>query len=263
MIFFLLIFLIFSFSPLEVQGQQFLVPAYFNSSSDWSLLRETVRQVPVTAIFNPNSGPGDNRDEALVFVLQEFRHSGGKAIGYVSTSYGTRNEADILRDIDRYHQWYSLDGFFIDEMASNASSVDLYRRLYRYIKGRSSGYQVVGNPGTSVPEIYLSDPCADVLVIFENENPENYRLDSWMSRYPKSVAALFHNVNAVEGMKSILRSVVASGAEYIYITSERLPNPWSRLPNYWNSEIEELMRFKKPSLGIQPQDFFPGSCTLQ
>src|SRR3954454_10873476 len=94
---------------------QLLVPSYFypaGPGDDWSRMNAAASQVSLTAILNPASGPGTAVDSQYVAALSSLHSSGGNAIGYVSTSYGSRPIATVESDIDKYMSWYSVDGIF-------------------------------------------------------------------------------------------------------------------------------------------------------
>lgn len=76
----------------------------------------------------------------------------------------------MLQDIDAYLSFYSLDGFFIDEMANDNSNLTItyYQSIYQHIKNLSNDYSVNVNPGANVPENFVSIPLADTFVLFEN-----------------------------------------------------------------------------------------------
>ncbi|KAF1029743.1 MAG: hypothetical protein GAK40_00343 [Burkholderia plantarii] len=159
----------------SAQAADLVVPAYFYPSGTgataWSTLATNAASVPITAIVNPNSGPGTAVDPAYTSAIAKVRAAGGKVIAYVHTSYGSRSLSDVTADINRYLAYYTVDGFFIDEMANDSTTahVQYYQSLYNYIKGLSANYQVVNNPGANLPEIYASLPVADRFVVYEDQ----------------------------------------------------------------------------------------------
>ena len=91
-----------------------VVPAYFYPGSLWTSMNSAAGRVLLVAIMNPNSGPGAAQNPDYVAAVNAMRASGGKVIGYVSTSYATRGTNAVLTDIDRYFSWYAVDGIFLD-----------------------------------------------------------------------------------------------------------------------------------------------------
>ena len=76
----------------------------------------------------------------------------------------------MLDDIDQYDDWYNVDGIFVDEMANTgpAERLDYYRDIYNHVKAINPNWEVMGNPGTTTIEQYLTWPTADRLMVFEN-----------------------------------------------------------------------------------------------
>src|SRR5438874_13108496 len=149
-----------------------LVPAYFSPAPGgyWSALNQAADRVPLIAIMNPNNGPATSVDSNYTSAVNALREAGGRVIGYVYTSYTARPLTEVKADIDRYHAFYMIDGFFVDEMTndSDAGHLAYYEDLYQYIKAKQSSDLVVGNPGINTPASYLLRPTVDALVTFEN-----------------------------------------------------------------------------------------------
>lgn len=229
---------------------ELLVPAYFYPAGSgltyWNQLAASALRAPVTAILNPNSGPGAAVDPAYVSVTTNLRNAGGKVIGYVHTSYGARPLAAVTQDILAYRDMYAVDGFFIDEMGNDGSSSSLnyYSAVHDYIKALNPAYRVVGNPGTTTREIYLSRPTADAVVVFE-DNYRAYRRyspDAWNAAYPSArLGHLVHTTSDLNAARNALNLAIQRNAGLFYATSDKLlPNPWDSLPSYWNGLVTEV-----------------------
>ncbi len=134
--------------------------------------------------------PGSAQDANYVAAIAQIHAAGGKVIGYVSSAYATRSLSAVVQDISTYLSFYSVDGFFIDEMTSDSDTthIQYYQSVYNYIKGLSSAYAVTGNPGTGIPELYASLPVADQFVVFENSAAQyaSYAPQAWQASYPTS-----------------------------------------------------------------------------
>lgn len=230
-----------------------MVPAYFSPAdvSYWDELNSAAKQVPLVVIINPDSGPGATRNETYVHVLSKLHQAGGKAIGYIHTSYGERPFADVKREIDLYLSFYAVDGFFIDEMTSdeNTDHLNYYASTYQYIKSRNPVYIVTGNPGTNTREDYLKKPTDDSLMIFE-DNSTNYPAFSpakWVAKYPATqFVHLPYNVATSATMTNYMELAVNRNANWIYITDDTLPNPYNTLPSYWTNEVALVKSLNNP-----------------
>ncbi|WP_370650778.1 spherulation-specific family 4 protein [Caballeronia sp. SL2Y3] len=221
-----------------------VVPSYFyptKSAADWNSLAASASRVSTTAILNPNSGPGTSADANYAAAIAKLHAAGGKVIGYVSTSYAGRPLSAVVADINMYVSLYNVDGFFIDEMTADCqtSHVQFYQSVYNYIKGLKATYSVMGNPGTTIPEVYASLPTADQFVVFEG-NAKNYakfQPASWQAAYPKSrFVHIVYNASAAQ-MPGVLAYARTHGAGGVYVTSLTLPNPYKGLPACWNDEV--------------------------
>src|SRR5262245_59344241 len=112
--------------------------------------------VPVLIILNPSDGPGASANADYQNAIELFQGAGGRVLGYVPTTNGTRPEADVKADIDKWRGFYPFtDGIFLDEMPYDTgpggvgtSYVDLYKRYTDYCHGLGFN-PVVGNPGTN------------------------------------------------------------------------------------------------------------------
>ncbi|MBI0330504.1 spherulation-specific family 4 protein [Burkholderia plantarii] len=232
----------------SAQAADLVVPAYFYPSGSgataWNTLATNAASVPLTAIVNPNSGPGTAADPAYTGAIKKLRAAGGKVIAYVHTSYGARSLSDVTADINKYLAFYTVDGFFIDEMANDSTTahVQYYQSLYNYIKGLSPNYQVVNNPGANLPEIYASLPVADRFVVYEDKqtNYAGFVPAAWQAVYGASrFIHIVYNATSSQ-LTGDLQFAVASGAGGVYITSLKLPNPYNGLPSYWSQEVSAV-----------------------
>lgn len=235
----------------EAQAGKILVPAYFYPSADpslsyWDELTAAAAHVGITAIMNPDNGPGAAANPDYTLAVDALRRAGGQVIGYVHSTYGSRAIDLVKADIDRYAAFYAVDGFFIDEMSNQSSELAYYQALHDHIKGLSPAYRVFGNPGIGTLESYLS--IADTLVTFEGPpatsalTPYGYDIhgepDAWARAYPaERFGHLIHGVAGASAMQRLLVLAASRNAGYVYITDDVLPNPWDTLPAYWRAEI--------------------------
>src|SRR4051794_28902827 len=151
-----------------------LVPAYFYPTwwvgSAWDDLNAAATRIPIEAIMNPNSGPGDGLNLDYLVAVRSLHASGGKVIGYVSTGYGSRPAVEVIAEVSSYLEWYGVDGVFLDEMGNQFGLLD-YPQLYASINGmaaaRGVDLHVVGNPGIPFAQVEAYLRAADTLVIFE------------------------------------------------------------------------------------------------
>ncbi|MGB3448993.1 MAG: spherulation-specific family 4 protein [Giesbergeria sp.] len=241
---------------------EILVPAYFypSTGSAWNALAASAAAHPsvaITAIMNPNNGIFNSADANFSRATTQFVDAGGTVLGYVYTRYGkgSRSTTDIKANIDKYLQFYGrerISGFFLDEMASEASKLDFYREIYRYIKAIDPSLRVVGNPGM-VPAAEFAG-VADTLVSFEGTAAEYQKYDprtqnAWLYTYAnKAQAMLIHNTASCSAMQTAVQAaasarnnaglVYATEREFNYTTG--VGNPWAALPVYWEALVQTV-----------------------
>lgn len=98
--------------------RQVIAPTYFyptGGSDGWS--RIVMAAVYMHAVLlNPNSGSGQQQDQAFLDVARQSQAAGMKVLGYVDSAYGARAIQDIVHEFQAYSSWYNVDGFFMDDM---------------------------------------------------------------------------------------------------------------------------------------------------
>ena len=247
-----LVWLLISFNAHAVN---ILLPAYFYPSSDpnqsfWDEMTAAAGQVGITAIMNPDNGPGSSVNSDYTTAVDVFRAAGGKVVGYAHTSYGARSQADVLSEVASYASFYNIDGIFLDEMSNTSVDFAYYQSLYSSIKSTNPGYRIFGNPGTNTLESYLT--AADVLVTFENQTGyDTFTPDTWTNNYTADhFAHLLYNVNDKAAMLAYVALAADRNVGYLYITNDILTNPWDTLPQYWNAEVSAVSSIPEPSSGL-------------
>jgi len=231
---------------------ELLVPAYFYPADDgaasWQALAAAAPGVGITAILNPDSGPGAVLDPAYGSVVSGLQAAGGRVIGYVHTAYGTRSATAVQTEISRYYALYGVDGIFIDEMSNDAAKLGYYRSLRDYIRGLDADGYIVGNPGTQTAEGYLA--TADLLVTFESPAAEyaGYEADAWtQSQDASRFAHLVYEVPDAAAMQVTIARARAMNVGHVYVTDDDISNPWDRLPSYWPAEVAAVAAVPEPS----------------
>jgi len=215
-----------------------LIPSYFSDTESW---RQLGAEHPgaLVAILNPASGPGAVADPTYLALDQRARRAGVRVLGYVSTSYANRPLDQVLSDMDKYRSWYGVDGFFLDEAPADPQLGYYLAARQHALRGR--GQLVVVNPGLPPSRSYMQ--AADIVVTFEGApaaQRTNHAL-GWMRAYPpERFAHLVYSVPTVSQMTTAVDQALAAHAGNVFVTSENLPNPWSRLPRYLTAERRML-----------------------
>ncbi|STX51679.1 Spherulation-specific family 4 [Legionella busanensis] len=225
-------------------SQKIAVPSYFypctgTANCYWDQL---IKGAPTAniALINPFNGPGSTKDPAYAAQVVRSHNAGQSVLGYVYTSYGQRSLTAIRADINRYYNWYQVDGIFFDEgFSENCTKFTYYQNLNNYVKAKGGKAITIVNFGTSTPECYIN--TTDILVTFEsNYNAYlNWRPSGWETKYPAS--RFWHLLYATpySSLTNAISLTKQRHAGWVYITPDALPNPWDTLPGatYWAAEL--------------------------
>ena len=219
-------------------SQHIAIPAYFGIGPQWDQTVSLGSDSDVL-IVNVADGPGRQPRPDFRAAIQRARLSGARVVGYVYTQFGARDLQQVKSDIDRFNDWFGVDGVFVDNMGAQLNMLPYYRELHDYIKSTPGGF-IVANPGV-VPDPQYMD-IADVLVIFEGSY-DSYLTRAppdWVHEYPPQRFA--HLVYDTDGasMGDAVRLSASRNAGYVYVTDGKLPWNWQNLPNYWPAEVEAV-----------------------
>jgi hypothetical protein len=224
---------------------------YSPQSYIWDDVATANHTVPITAIINPDNGPGGAGPNAdYVHGMADLAAGGVTMIGYVSTGYGTRSLSAIEADIDLWASSFpGTSGIFLDEQSNDPTKLSFYQTLYSYIHTKPSLTKVIGNPGTNTPESFISAPTADTTVLFENGSGwSSYTTDGYVTNYPRSkFAAIVYNLSTAAQMQSAVELAAQRDFGYVFATNDHGANPYDTLPSYWTSEVSYVASVPEPS----------------
>lgn len=192
--------------------------------------------VPVLAVINPATGPGDAASAAHLEGIARLCDAGVKVIGYVPTAYGARDEADVRSDIDRWKSFYPrATGVFFDQQVRRSGSEDYYRRLAGYARSVGLDYSI-GNPGTNPAASYVG--VVDTILVYESPGmPALGTLARWQQGYPRQNFGVIPYGTAFDA--AYVKSVAAY-VGYIYLTDSQGPNPWDSVPQFFGDLLAAL-----------------------
>lgn len=217
---------------------QTLVPLYIYPSRvglvSWRAISNLNKLTPVTAIISPASGPGGPPNADYQSGMSLLQAGGVRMAGYIHTDYGSRGLASVKADINTYHQYFSLSGFFIDTVNNTLDTLNYYTELYSYIKSLNPNYRVILNPGTVINEAYLSAPAGDVVIVSEDYYSRwlSYPTPSYVSNYqPAQLGAIVHSTGSTTRLLNAMQLARKRNIGWFYATSLTMPDPWKRLPS--------------------------------
>ena len=220
------------------------VPLYINPAreggwEEWQRVidaKESHPSVPFVAAMNPANGVGAEKSSSFAEGVSRLQEAGITVIGYVATDYGERSPYLIKDEMLKYKAWYDVDGIMFDEMSNKPGHDSYYRELNSFAKSIGL-YYTKGNPGADVPESY-ADAADNIAIVEQAGMPSIASLAGWHTEYDKSKWTYCnYAINSVD------REAIAETAEYaglIYITDDVLPNPYDRLPSYFEELVETI-----------------------
>jgi Spherulation-specific family 4 len=225
-------------------GLGIVMPVYTETNWQFDAAYAAAEKVPFVAIINPNDGPGTSRLTSLRNFSNGIRARGGNVIGYINSYYGGLSWDEGEEQMNAYYSFYSVNGYFIDEVATNKYS------YYNTLRGRASGRYLVLNPGTNAPSSYSGISGG----IITYENPLWGDQSSPFLSYGNSLngsatlsGAIIYSTGTAASMRDCVDRAIAQGYDYIYVTDDGNPNPFDSVPSYWTEEINYIARSNLPA----------------
>lgn len=189
-------------------------------------------------IVNPDSGSGASRDARYAVRVDAARARGQVVYGYVDTDYARRARASVVADIVRHHAWFRVDGVFFDQVPGTADRLAYYSGLAETARAR--GLLVAFNMGQGNVDPGFAE-LADVLAVFEGPSPVHAaaRFPAWMHDAARRTRLwhLIFDAPDEHTLELALARAAAGPCEVVFVTDGSEPNPWCRLPAYWDREL--------------------------
>jgi len=223
------------------------VPAYFHPSGDnlsyWDDLVAAASKVPLIVVINPNSGPGEKLDPSYPPIIAKLAKTKAQLVGYISTSYAKVPLEKAKADITAWTKMYpEIQGFFLDEQTSDTEHVNHYRQLVAAAKAARPKGTVVANPGTQCDAAYFDKGGPDWICTFENSTPlADFKGDTISASANRRVG-LVHSLHPRAKLEPLLDHAESKQLGWIFLTDGIMPNPWDRLPSFWEKLVAEVAR---------------------
>ena len=235
----------------------YVYPANIHANAAYNRLMDIKRRhetVPMWVIVNPASGPGKQVDANYSKAIDRLIGSGCMVLGYVSTRYAKRSEADVRKDIDLWRKLYPrTQGLFFDEMISEDTEAgSKYQANLNRYAGEIGFWPTVANPGAETPGRYFAAEVADVIVVHEGDVwPKEERLaGDYFGGYadypPFTRAVLLYSQSAIDPQKL---KTARRHVRWIYVTEDvyrpgdpKANNPWDTLSKHLDELCDQLSR---------------------
>lgn len=269
---FLAVFALFSVFPAParaaVTNQSIAVPMYEYPTigTFWDDITGAGGGTVPFVIVNPASGPGVAADPIYTSEIAENTTDGIRSIGYVYSSYQTRNWQEVYDDIDDWYQLYpGISGIFIDLVEDNTAAELCYiAGLYNHVKNVHPNDLVILNPGTNINPTY--EPYGDIFM--NAENTLSVYQSSWSIMYPgwednpANQNRFWHAIHTADPVDytTALNLTRANNAGWVYITDDVMPNPYKVTPTYWSTEVSDVDALPDTVIPNRGKTQLPSGC---
>ena len=221
-----------------------VVPAYWDPDEQWQRIIADAPTVGMI-IFNPDNGSGTVTKPGYAAAIAQAQAKGIIVLGYVSTQYGARAEADIDADVNGYYSLYSPSGIYFAE-GPTADTCDTLQAEYQRLAtlARSHDSRAYVAIGTRFCPMFIT--FSDLMVEFAETYSmyQTYASPSWMPA--GSPGRFIHFVSEVPDANAsqVLSRAIDLGAGWVFTTDGTAPNPWGALPSYFDQEVTALRQLQ-------------------
>jgi len=245
-----------AWTPVLAQEQQaataecprLIVPAYFDPGPEWERVIAAAPAVEYV-ILNPNSGPGEAPDPALIELVRRAQEAGIKVVGYVYTDIGNEDPDVVKAQVRAYQEWYGVDGIHLDGVHNEARFIPYYRDIAEVIReggqpGVDGGEDLPGivilNPGYVPDEGYME--IADIIEVYEYfyDRYPGQDFPDWIEDYP--AARFAHVILDAPADEQALEMALALAEErnagYVFVTDQQPPSEYRVLPSFWDAQVD-------------------------
>ena len=217
-----------------VYNNDLIVPLYIPANdNEWNKILNYNGDKRLFVVINPNNGPGDNFSKDFAILINKLKQKNNVyVIGYVYSSYATRDLNAVKNDIDTWLVYYPLiDGIFIDE--TSTTSYSYYENLYNYIKARENRI-VILNPGTAVSNSYFN--IADKIFVIENtfDSLTNYTYSYTGINGYKACAIIYNIPTPSDAYYAKNYLVKDLNIKCLYLTANNPQTALFSMPTYFN-----------------------------
>jgi hypothetical protein len=187
-------------------------------------------------IINPNNGPGDYIDKHYIELLEFLNNTNIQSIGYIFTSYSSRDIDEIKNEIDFYSLNYpSISGIFFDEvLLENDDNNNYLIEISNYARSKNLKF-ITLNPGTNIPQKYFDIKYYDLIVTFEDyfdnfvQNKDiNYNKSNDITKQ----SLLVYGYPEQTIFKNEITKAINDNYDYLYLTTDGDSNPWDSIFNF-------------------------------
>ncbi|KAF3098528.1 hypothetical protein TWF102_006085 [Orbilia oligospora] len=267
--------------PSNSNGTSILFPLYiYPDPGCWDRVFTAVSKHPAqhfTFVINPNSGPGPEKfpDAEYTDAIAKLNvYKNVTLIGYVHTTYGTRDLTQVISEVERYAAWATypdldihVDGIFVDEapgeLGEGKINLGYLRTLHAHTKRafQEMGLQgyLVTNPGKIVPKALYD--YADNIVSYEASFKTMIFPDTLFTSSDKQMSAgtkidrqtvLIHSFDGGSRKQGeLVQMLVKKGIGEVYVTTcdpGKGEGDYSRYSEHWEDFVAEMEKANEAAL---------------
>ena len=229
---------------LAAGAPRMFVPTYVYPGPEWDRIIAAAPTVGIM-VADPADGPGTATDAAYLDAMSRAKQAGIMVLGYVTTTYGQRPSADVLKDVNTYYDLYRPSGIFLSEGPMDADCTAMEATFLAYANAaRARDPQAFVAIGTRYCPSYIY--FTDLIVLFARQETEyaTFQPATWMPG--RSADRFAHLISEVPGeaLEATLGRARTLGAGWVYVTDDALPNPWDQVPSYFDREVRIVSTLK-------------------
>ena len=229
-----------------VSHQRSIIPAFGVFYPNWPLVHSLPLDPYGIVIVNADNGPGLAVNSTLLTQVQALKSSGRTVLGYVTAGFLPSSQRTIQQVVDeavRFRSLYGVDGFFLDEVRPECTSVSSYATLASQIHSAAPG-PIVLNPGRNAGECLI--PYFDQIVNYEGPMSSylTWHPSTWTGSYPASkFIQLIHTAQTSDVATAVQLSRLRQAGR-VYVTTLPGPLQWTSplAPSDVSSLTAEIFR---------------------
>ncbi len=228
--------------PVEV-----LLPIYIDPAQDitpWNQVISTAQTVATTVVVNPVIGGIEGcREESFAATLGNLQQVGVDTVGYIATGYTRTAISTVKANIDRFANCEGLDGVFFDEIKiSTPGEANYYEQICTYAQSVFGNGKFVVNAGTNI-EIPITNDFCNIALIYEffEDRWDDFAVFGYQgAASDPATSIMIHTSTNVNSMKQAVDLAYSRKIDYVFVTDDTIPNPWTTLGSYWNEFINYI-----------------------
>jgi hypothetical protein len=230
-----------TYPPLSgIEPAGVMIPLYIYPGAAWDQViaaKVAHSNVPIVCVINSNSGPGTAYNSTWGTYINKLLAVGIICYGYVWCGETNQFDAyrDCTQDVAHWKAWYpGVTGIFVDGFHGGFA----YTGETQVARARAAGYSpVVGNPGMDVAANLLTS--VDGACVYETTGlPSVSAMQSLATKHGWA-----RNIFLPYGVAALDTGWVKSAVSYcqwLYVTTDVLPNPWDTIPTYFDALVAAL-----------------------